>query len=405
MHDHNNSAQVNKLSGVFDSANNNTGAAVGANFKYAEVGLVKLAVNDIYDDSFTSIDQLNGGCIVASFANNVVNGKVGCNFGNSSVLTIGRFIPDHFDVALNTPVFSASNTSFTYMGQPVMYTTIPVAIVTAKNASGVTTKNYAGSYWKVNPIDATYGITPVYTEASHALSIIDNSAPVAIDNGDGSGTLSFSDTISNILAITRNSPVAPFDAEIALSFNLIDTDGVELANVNGLAQTNPVVFGAPFAGNGISFSGAKEQRWGRIAMANAYGSELMPLSVPLITEYCDGHNFIKNLADNSTVINLATQLQLHNGSTAKAGNQAVAIGATGTTTATLTNSPFLAGDAGLVFSAANAYGYLDLSLLNTDTWLLFDWDGNGAHDNLPKARASFGLYKGNDKQIYFREVY
>jgi hypothetical protein len=181
---------------------------------------------------------------------------------------------------------------------------------------------------------------------------------------------------------------------------------VEVANVNGLPQTNPVVFGAPSAGNGIGFSGTKEQRWGRIALANAYGSELMPLSVPLYTEYYDGRNFIKNLADNSTVINLATQLSLNNGSTTKAGNQAITIGTTGSTTATLTNSPFSGGDAGLAFSAANAYGYVDLSLLNTiDSWLLFDWNANGLHDDLPTAQVNFGLYKGNNKQIYFREVY
>ncbi|RLA19972.1 MAG: hypothetical protein DRQ62_11190, partial [Gammaproteobacteria bacterium] len=349
--------------------------------------------------------QANGDCIVGSFANTPVNGKIGCNFGYHSALAIGRFIPDHFDVVLNTPEFNSANSTFTYIGQPVMYATIPVATLTAKNASGVTTKNYTGSYWKVNPTDASFGITPSYTEASHTLMIIDGGAPTVTDNGDGSGTLSFSDTSSNILAVTKSALTAPFDAEIALSFTLVDTDGVEVVNVNGLPQMNPVVFGAPSASNGISFSGTKEQRWGRIAMTNAYGSELMPLSVPLVTEYYDGRNFIKNFADNTTGINLATQLSLNNGSTTKAGNQAITIG-TGSTTATLLNSPFSGGDAGLVFSAANAYGYVDLSLLNTiDSWLLFDWDANGVHDNLPTARVNFGLYKGNEKQIYFREIY
>lgn len=406
LHDHNGAEQVNKLSGAFASADKNTGEAVGSNFKYEEVGLVKFAANDIYDDSFTSADQANGDCIVGSFSNTPVNGKIGCNFGYNSALTIGRFTPDHFDVVLNAPEFKPANSTFTYIGQPVMYATIPVATLTAKNASGVTTKNYTRSYWKVNSTDASFGITPIYTEANHALMIIDDGAPAVIDNGDGSGTLGFSDTSSNILAITKSALTAPFDAEIALSFTLVDTDGVEVVNVNGLPQTNPIVFGVPSAGNGISFSGTKEQRWGRIAIANAYGSELMPLSVPLVTEYYDGYNFIKNFADNSTAINLATQISLNNGSTTKAGNQAITIGITGSTTATLTNSPFFGGDAGLEFSAANAYGYVDLSLLNTiDSWLLFDWDGNGVHDNLPTARVNFGLYKGNEKQIYFREVY
>jgi hypothetical protein len=406
LHDHNNSAQVNKLLGVFTSADKNTGEAVGSSFKYDEVGLVKFAANDIYDDSFTRIDQASGDCIVGSVTNTLVGGKVGCNFAYHSTLTIGRFIPDHFDIELNAPEFSTANSNFTYIGQPVMYTISPVATLTAKNAAGMTTKNYTGSYWKVNPTDASYGITPTYTEANHALVIIDESAPTVIDNGNGRGTLNFSDTSSNILALTKSALTAPFDAEIALSFMLVDTDGVEVANVDGLPQTNPVIFGAPSVSNGIRFSGTKEQRWGRIALVNAYGSELMPLSVPLITEYYDGHNFIKNFADNSTVINLATQLSLNNGSTTKAGNQVITIGITGSSTATLTNNSFSGGDAGLEFSAANAYGYIDLSLLNTiDSWLLFDWDANGVHDNLPTARVNFGLYQGNNKQIYFREVY
>jgi hypothetical protein len=406
LYDHNNTAQVNKLSGVFTTTDKSIGKSVGSNFKYDEVGLVTFAANDIYDDSFTSSDQLNADCIVGSFANHLVNGKVGCNFGYNAAFTIGRFIPDHFDVVLNAPEFSTANSTFTYIGQPVMYTTAPVAILTAKNALGVTTENYTGSYWKVNPTDTSFGITPIYTEANHALMIIDNGAPAAIDGGDGSGTLRFSDTSSAILAVTKSALTAPFNAEIALSFTLVDTDGVEVVNVNGLPQANPIVFGAPSAGNGISFSGTKEQRWGRIALDNAYGSELMPLTVPLSIEYYDGHNFIKNFADNSTVINLSTQLSLNNGSTIKAGNQTIPIGTAGATTATLTHIPFSGGDAGLEFSAANAYGYVDLSLLNTiDSWLLFDWDGNGVHDNLPTARVNFGLYKGNEKQIYFREIY
>jgi len=395
--------QNGSLSGVFNVAN--SGVATGSAFTYSEVGLFRFSAEGVYDENFTSVDQ-NGDC-TDDFANTPdADGKIGCKFGNTVESDyFGRFTPSHFDVTLNTPVFSASNSTFSYIGQPVMYATIPVATLTAKNAAGVTTANYTGSYWKVNPTDASFGITPSYTEANHALMIIDDAAPVAIDNGGGSGTLSFSDTSSNILAITKSALTAPFDAEIALSFTLTDTDGVVVANVNDLAQINPVVCGAPSAGNGISFAGYKEQRWGRISLANAYGSELMPLTVPLVTEYYDGHNFIKNFADNSTAINLATQLSLNNGSTTKAGNQAITIGTTGSTTATLTNSPFSGGDARLELGAANAYGYVDLSLLNTDSWLLFDWDGSGVHDNLPTARGNFGLYKNNDKQIYFREVY
>ena len=36
-------------------------------------------------------------------------------------------------------------------------------------------------------------------------------------------------------------------------------------------------------------------------------------------------------------------------------------------------------------------------------WLRFDWDGDGTHAEDPFARATFGIYAGSDRVIYFRE--
>ena len=66
LKDHNNTDQVNQLTGTFsdittDSNDKPTGEVKGTNFKYAEVGLLNFAVNDIFDDSFTSIDYCPAG--------------------------------------------------------------------------------------------------------------------------------------------------------------------------------------------------------------------------------------------------------------------------------------------------------------------------------------------------------
>ncbi len=45
---------------------------------------------------------------------------------------------------------------------------------------------------------------------------------------------------------------------------------------------------------------------------------------------------------------------------------------------------------------------VDLSSLS---WLLFDWDGDGNHDNDPQGRATFGIYRGRPNLIYLRETY
>ncbi|WP_353843045.1 DUF6701 domain-containing protein [Alteromonas sp.] len=38
-----------------------------------------------------------------------------------------------------------------------------------------------------------------------------------------------------------------------------------------------------------------------------------------------------------------------------------------------------------------------------DTWLLWDWDGDGEADNPPNATLTYGVYRGNDNIIYKRE--
>jgi MSHA biogenesis protein MshQ len=38
-------------------------------------------------------------------------------------------------------------------------------------------------------------------------------------------------------------------------------------------------------------------------------------------------------------------------------------------------------------------------------WLEYDWDGDGLHDNDPSAVATFGLFRGNDRIIHWREVF
>ena len=375
---------------------NNAGVATSTTASYSEVGAISSSVSDA---NFAAVDAADG----STLAERTVS---------SAIFTIGRFVPDYFDVTLNTPVFSPGCGNFTYIGQPIKYATQPVAEVTAKNAAAVISVNYTGSLWKISPSNLSYGITPSYAEASQSLTVLNNSVPIATDNGNGTGSLSFADTTSNILAIARGNPLAPLNAEIALSFNLQDTDAVQVARINGVAGNNPVKFGAASAGNGIAFSGGnKTQRWGRLTLSNAHGSELTALLMPLFSEYFNGTAFVTNTADNCTSLSSSTQLKLGNSNTSggalQAGTTAMTIGS-GTSTAILANTPLLAGNGGLSFSAPGAgnTGYIDVSAdLSSLPWLLFDWDHDGGHDDAPTAKATFGIYKGNSRQIYLREVY
>jgi len=386
------------IAGTFSagSFSNSSGIATSVTASYSEVGTISTTLSDA---NFAAVDATDGSTLAERTLSSVA-------------FTMGRFVPDHLDVTLNTPVFSTGCGTFTYIGQPIKYLTNPVASVVAKNAAAASTLNYTGSLWKINPSDANYSIVPSYSEASQVLTVLNSSIPIATDNGNGTGTLSFADTSSNILGITRSNPITPFNAEIALSFNVWDTDAVAVANVNGLASTNPVRFGIASTGNGIAFtSNNKGMRWGRLVMQNAFGTELQALSVPLFSEYFNGVSYLRNSADTCTMLNLSSQLALSNPSTASGvaqpGNTTMSLSA-GTSQASLANATLLAGDAGLSFSAPGSgnTGYITIGAnVASMPWLLFDWDHDGTHDNSPTARATFGIYKGHQQQIYLREVY
>ena len=69
---------------------------------------------------------------------------------------IGRFVPSHFAVALNAPLFATACAAggFTYQGQPFGYTTAPVITATAVAVGGTTTTNYTGAFFKLEQRDA-----------------------------------------------------------------------------------------------------------------------------------------------------------------------------------------------------------------------------------------------------------
>lgn len=306
--------------------------------------------------------------------------------GSSGV--VGRFTPHHFDLTPNTPQFGSACGNFTYLGQPFNYTFTPILTVTARNAAGGTTQNYSGIWWKLTNASLT---GKSYTAETGTLDIglLPAIDPVIADSGGGNGTLTFSS--GGGVAFNRAAPVSFFDAEIRLQINVIDGDGIAYAS-------NPASFGVASAGNGIAFSGSKSMRWGRLTLQNAYGSELLALSLPLRAEYSDGSSFVTNSADSCTPYDGATatlanyQFNLQAGETTASGAGTLLAGAADPLNPVKLTPPGVGNDGSVGVT------------LPTNPWLRFDWDGNGVHDSHPSARASFGIYKGNPRLIYRREV-
>jgi MSHA biogenesis protein MshQ len=171
--------------------------------------------------------------------------------------------------------------------------------------------------------------------------------------------------------MTRTTPIAPFNAQISLSINVIDSDGV--------VATNPVSF------NNIAFNTGSEQRYGRIAFRNVVGSELLNLPVPMRAEYFSSTSagFVLSAADNCTT---GVALSLSNfGGNLGAGETCVidngAPGASGAGCAApgiigqRFSAPPTAGDFIAILRAPNAGNDGTLTINATvPAWLRFDWN-------------------------------
>ncbi|MGZ5224291.1 MAG: DUF6701 domain-containing protein [Burkholderiales bacterium] len=359
---------------------------------YNEVGSFQL---QLVDSSFAAVDGADGS---TAAERNIA----------SSAITVGRFIPDHFAVSLNTPAFGTACGSFTYVGQKFNYTTVPVITVTAQDFANNTTTLYAtaGSWWRISNATLT---SKTYAAATGALdtSGVPGTDPAIVSSGAGVGTLTFSSGTGLLFDRTLTPPQippAPYNADISLGINVIDADGVGYAS-------NPVSFGAATAGNGIAFASGKTMRFGRLRLSNASGSQLISMPIRMETQYSNGTGFV-TAADTCTSISTANIALGNYQKNLNAGETAVtSIGA------------FSGGVAWLRLSAPGAAnnGSVDVSVNLTGTaagssctagmpastgsglsHLQGAWCG-APYSRDPTARATFGVNTNSDRMIYQRE--
>lgn len=278
---------------------------------------------------------------------------------------VGRFYPHHFDTQIAP---APGCTAFAYSGQPF------TVLVTAKNGvspTAGTTQNYHGAASfsrSVSLSEETGAAGSLYVGAvSGGTNALANTVFV-----NGVGTVLYS-------ATTNPSP-------ISFRFTTIPT-----VPTNILVQAEDADTLPSKASNGGT-DGAIAIRSGRLALSNAYGSELLPLAVPAKIQHWTASGWIQNLADSCTALTVPTAVNIP------------VPGLTNTlstkTTAALA-SPVAAGDVGLRLStpgAGNA-GLVDISgsvLRGTNTWLTLP---------APSARACFGACGPRSPVIYLRESY
>jgi hypothetical protein len=372
------------------------GTATGTAFNWPEVGIITLTPS--------VANYLGSGNVIGTVSGNV-----------------GRFYPNTFAVALNAPVFGTACIAggFSYLGQPLTYMVAPVATVTAQALGGATTRNYTGGFMKITNSSLT-GRTYTPTPASPSLITTGLPAidPVIADLGTGQATLTFN--AGTGLLFARGSAIPPFNANIALGINVVDTDGVVVSSIGGAAATNPVTFGA---NTGINFGAGAAQYYGRLALRDSVGSELLDLPMPLTTQYYLGAavGFATNTADSCTTApKLAFsnyQLNLAAGATcvrdnSNPGNSGIGCAAPAPAASCPGPPPAgsqyypsaCAGNFNLTLAAPGAgdNGALSVTAI-APSWLLYTWSG-GVNGN-PVGMGTFGEFPAPASRVHQREVY
>ena len=311
----------------------------------------------------------------------------------SDEIVVGRFIPNSFQLS-NIVDGSLENScvTFNYIGQPFGYATPPGFRVTALNVHGNPTTNYFGTWNKLLPSSFSSG--PVTLDTTNSLDIEHSAATPRVialtDNSDGSFDTTFAaDSFcyginsAGVCQKQANSMLTPFTADIDLTLATV-SDGEVTTNVNQAFSP---------AGN--------DQRFGRVAMKNEFGSEIVDITLPMQAEYFDGVTFILNSDDIScSAINTSNLTITNPGgllSTVSVDNEFASSGVFNV----LLTAPGTGNDGAItVMPELNPD-----PLLVDDKWLQFDWDGNGLHDNNPTGTATFGIFKGDSRQIYYRQIY
>lgn len=378
---HAGAAQTGLVAGSFNAADPSTGVATASTFNYNEIGYFRFDAYGVYDDGFTNVDV--GTDCTDDFSNTAISGRFGCKFGNPTATGyFGRFIPDHFRLlpGLTTP---ACNAAFTYFGQDGFSTAFTLV---AQNAANTTTQNYGGNFARLGLNNwANFGFT---APALPTGAILSNSA--TLPSGvwvNGSAAI-----------ITKHKVSRPTDLvnETSITINAapVDLDGVTMS-ASGVATLTKL-------------------RYGRMALQNAHGSELLDLPMTMQAEYWNGSSWVANSEDvctNGIAFSLSDPVLTDSlaanalciWDTGSSGSSGLGCPVMGNVMQQFKQPPAL-GNFNLNFKAPGIgkTGALDVTAI-VPNYLQFNWKGLG--DVNPSARATFGVYKGQRGTIYFREMY
>ncbi len=321
----------------------------------------------------------------------VVAGFNGAYLGRSITLAgdtgpVGRFHPERFSLESQMDgVLEALCNGFNYTGQSFGYSIAPEFTLAARafnaSGSGPITGNYRGSWQKlaIGDFSRTDPVSDVnQMGTAGTLLEVTTTADTATLIPNGNGTLIYepgADTF--IYTRDANARMAPFEAELEAELTSIaDSDGAAMP-----AAELPV----------LESTGASI-RYGRLFLENAYGPETMNLRVPFEAQIWNGSRFERHTDENCWAYDTADAVITDTppNTTVDARTGTLVDGAPASGSELVLSAPG-GGNTGSVQVRYPVPGY----------WQ-DDFNGDGSVED-PTAIATFGVYRGHDRVIYWQE--
>jgi MSHA biogenesis protein MshQ len=408
----------------------NNGVASNEEVSFSEVGIIRLTAN-LTDRSYLGAGDIQG-----------------------NLPLVGRFTPAYFQVtSISDGALKATCSTnetldlpFVYSGQKLFdnssigalgYASTPTITIKARNQDGDLTQNYIDDFFKLTQasfkrltISPTSTTLAPDTDATQ-LGKNDNLVRLTANLNDGeinntAGMITYSYNSNDNFSYLReeNSEINPFTADIDLSMvAIIDDDAIATVDFDGNAQNGLIVTLNPV--------GNKRIRFGRAQLENSYGPETANLAQTLSVKFFKDDQYIlkgevldtepdqeaDTEPDQCTPYN-SNKMSVTNIDLIDFSQSPPNPDITDVSGKFIDEIPF--GITRAIELTATGAGNTGSVCVSYDIvpWLKYRWatdvnnlqcpfnadDVDNSFDDNPFGIATFGLFRGNDRIIYQREI-
>ncbi|MDI9246680.1 DUF6701 domain-containing protein [Marinobacter sp. CHS3-4] len=297
----------------------------------------------------------------------------------------GRFYPDRFVASVQAGAFQAACTTgsaFSYIGQPFTWSVVPSLRLEARSVGspGTITENYTEVGFQKLTAAGVSRASPIAD--STALDANNDPLSATVNTAAGSLTSVAPGLLEYVYA---PSDTAEYDKSVDAKIAPVSNPELEftvdsVVDADGVSASTPILFTPDML---------FDVRYGRLEMENVYGPENLPagsvLEMPFYTQYWDGSRFVLNTDDGCTNWTTADITDTENHHSLETASGTVS-----------------GGEGGPLQLDPDGTEGTDTLTWAVEAWLQDDSDEDGSLDE-PSALATFGVYRGNDRVIYWEE--